>query len=600
MRIRTKHVQIGLLTVLTILILFIPVTQARYSFDGIPFEIAAQGTVNGGIYIDGGHGLGFPPYVQEFDVPEGSVRWARLYVGIWGGTEKYDGWVRADLNGENLGKVVLLGENDENPNIYCAGHGVYWVYYDVTGATTNGKNIATIETSHGEPGNKLDGRVYCAVLATVYEDENAPEISYWIYEGNENLHGSGWSGKEGSTNDGSTVNFNVPLDSTDPNHADLTVVYLTGSKGLPNYLQFNGHQLGTTPQYLLDMGYSEGVTDIANAISGDASTGTGERTSYFDIEFFNVVEHIQADNVLTFLRGRDLNGDGQISDDEGEDYLHPVIASLALEHKTSVSSKPDLTIDVTMDDINLIDGYDIEIPVIVGNPGRLCEEDFKIGLDVDGIRTTTISARMDASGVCRTTVNWHAAAGSHLLEITADPENAVEESDEDNNARVLEVIVKTRPDLTVAIGEPEKLESGNGLVEASSLLFLLAIGRSGKKKATMLLMLMLMSVLLLSVCLCGCIGTRTEIVQTDYLIPVVITNSGEAAACDFDVNLYLNDEKTVSILVKELDGTSSIEEELKIIVTGGEYKLRVTVDEKNRVIESDEVNNANEVIYNFS
>ena len=376
------------------------------------------------------------------------------------------------------------------------------------------------------------------------------------------------------------------------------MVYLTGSKGLPNYLQFNGHQLGTTPQYLLDMGYPDGVTDIANAISGDASTGTGERTSYFDIEFFDVVEHTQADNVLTFLRGRDLNGDGQISDDEGEDYLHPVIASLALEHKTSVSSKPDLTIDVTMDDISLIDGYDIEIPVMIGNPGRLCEEDFKIGLDVDGIRTTTTNARMDASGVCRTTVNWHAAAGPHLLEITADPENAVVESDEDNNARVLEVTVKTRPDLTVTIGEPEKLESGNGLVEASSLLFLLAIGRSKKKKATILLMLM--SVLLLSVCLCGCIETRTEIVQTDYLIPVVITNSGEAAACDFDVNLYLNDEKTVSVQVKELDGTSSIEEELKIMVTGGEYKLRVTVDEKNRVIESDEVNNANEVTYNFS
>lgn len=600
MWIRTKHIQIGLLTVLTILILFIPVTQARYSFDGIPFEIAAQGTVNGGVYIDGGHGLGFPPYVQEFDVPEGSIRWARLYIGIWGGTEKYDGWVQTDLNGKNLGKVALLGENDESPSIYCAGHGVYWVYYDVTGATTNGKNTATIETSHGEPGNKLDGRVYCAVLAAVYEDENAPEISYCIYEGNENLHGSGWSGKEGNTNDESSVNLNVPLDSTNPKHADLTVVYLTSSKGLPNYLQFNGHQLGITPQYLLDMGYPDGVTDIANEVSSDASTGTGERTSYFDIESFDVVEHTQADNVLTFLRGRDLNGDGQISDDEGEDYLHPVIASLALEHKTSVSSKPDLTIGVTMNDISLIDGYDIEIPVMIGNPGELYEDDIKINLNVDGIKTTTTNARMDASGICRTTINWHAAAGPHLLEITADPENAVEESDEDNNACVLEVTVKTRPDLTVAIGEPEKLESGSGLVEASSLLFLLAIGRSGKKKATILLMLMLMSVLLLSVCLCGCIGTRTEITQTDYLIPVVITNSGEAAACDFDVNLYLNDEKTVSVQVKELDGTSSIEEELKIMVTGGEYKLRVTVDEKNRVIESDEVNNANEVTYNFS
>jgi len=599
MRIRIKRDQIGLLIVLIILITFIPVTQARYSFDGIPFEIAAQGTINGGVYVDGGHGLGFSPYVQEFDVIEGSIRWARLYIGIWGGTEKYDGWVKTDLNGKDLGKVLLLGENDENPDIYCAGHGVYWVCYDATNATTNGKNIAKIETSYGEPGNKLDGRVYCAVLAAVCEDEDAPEISYRIYEGNVNLHGKSWAGKESGSIDESSVNFNYPLYSIDPKHADLTVVYLTSSKGLPNYLQFNGHQLGTTPQYLLDMGYADGVTDIANEVSGDASTDTGEKTSYFDIEYFNVAEYAQDDNVLTFLRGRDLNGDGQINEDEGEDYLHPVLASLVLEHRTSAGSKPDFIMDVMMDDINLIDGYDIDIPIVTGNPGGLYEGIISILLDVDGIKTIT-NVMMDASGVCETTINWHADAGPHLLKITADPENAVEELDENNNARLLEVTVKTRPDLTVMIGEPEKLGSGSDLVGASSLLFLMAFGISRKKKTNILLILMLMSVILFPVCLGGCIGTKTEIVQTDYLIPVVITNNGEAAAYDFDVNLYLNDEKTVSIQVKELNGTSSIEEELNIIVTGGEYKLRATVDEKNQVTESDEVNNANEIIFNFS
>nr|WP_269850169.1 hypothetical protein [Methanosarcina horonobensis] len=40
--------------------------------------------------MDGGHGLSFTPYAQKFDVPEGALRWARLYIGVWGGTENYE------------------------------------------------------------------------------------------------------------------------------------------------------------------------------------------------------------------------------------------------------------------------------------------------------------------------------------------------------------------------------------------------------------------------------------------------------------------------------------------------------------------------------
>ena len=40
------------------------------------------------------------------------------------------------------------------------------------------------------------------------------------------------------------------------------MVYLTNSKGLPDYLQFNGNQLGTTPQYLLDMEYQIAIEKL--------------------------------------------------------------------------------------------------------------------------------------------------------------------------------------------------------------------------------------------------------------------------------------------------------------------------------------------------
>jgi len=581
--------------IILLLSMFIPAVQATYSYEGIPFRIASQGTLNGGVYIDGGHGLEFPPYSQEFDVPDGSIRWARLYVGIWGGKEEYEGWVRVDINGKSTDTVQLMGINDESTNVYCSGHGVYWVYYDATDIITNGKNTVMIETSQGEPGNKLDGRVYGAVLAAVYEDENAPEIAYKIYDGNVNLHGGGWTGKQENMNYETSVFFNDTQDQNGLDGADLTVVYLTGSKGLPDFLQFNGNQLGTTPQYLLDMGYHIGVTDIANEVSGDASSGSGNRSSYFDIEFFDVLEYTRADNVLTFLLGRDLDENGEIEEDEGEDYLHPVITSLVVKRKTPANPMPDLSIEVEMDENRLIEEYDVRIPVVMGNPGGLYEGIFKIKLNVDGSEASMTDAYMNASGVSRSTINWHATAGVHLLEIIVDPEDAVQESDENNNIYEAEVYVNTRPDLSVSIGNPVRIETENRPAEASSLLsILLVIGCFRRKKA------FLMAVLLIAVCFSGCAGPGTEHKQMDYHVPLIIKNSGETSAGQFDVNLYLDEERIAALQIHELVGSSSVEEKLMVTVGEGEHILKAIADEKNYVIESDEENNVNEIVYNFT
>ncbi|MCG7847903.1 MAG: DUF3344 domain-containing protein [ANME-2 cluster archaeon] len=581
--------------IILMLFMFIPAVQASYSYDGIPFTIASQGTLNGGVYIDGGHGLEFPPYSQEFDVPDGHIRWARLYVGIWGGKEEYEGWVQVDMNGKSMDKVPLLGINDDSTNVYCSGHGVYWVYYDVTDITINGENTVIIETSQGEPGNKLDGRVYGAVLAAVYEDENAPETSYKIYDGNVNLHGGGWSGKQENMNYETSVFFNNMQNQNSPDRAELTVVYLTGSKGLPDYLQFNGDQLGTTPQYLLDMGYKTGVTDIGNAVSGDASSGSGIRSSYFDIECFDVLEYTQTDNTLTFLLGRDLDGDGEIGENEGEDYLHPVITSLVLKHRTDADPGPDLSIEVEIDENSFIEENDVEIPVVIGNPGGLYEGMFKIRLNVDGSEASTTEVYMDASGVSRSTINWHATAGSHLLEIIVDPENVVQESNENNNVYEAEVDVNTRPDLSISIGKPRKTETENSLAKASSLLLmLLVIGSLRRRKA------FLMAVLLVAACFSGCTGPGTEYQQTNYQVPIVITNSGESPARQFDINLYLDEEKIAALHIQELEGSSSMEEELMVTVDGGEHTLKAIVDGKKYVTESDEENNVDEIVYNFT
>ena len=343
------------------------------------------------------------------------------------------------------------------------------------------------------------------------------------------------------------------------------------------------------------MGFQVGVTDIANEVSGDACSGPGIRSSYFDIECFDVLEYIQTDNVLTFLLGRDLDGDGEIGDNEGEDYLHPVITSLVLKHSTDTNPGPDLSIEVEINENSLIEGNDVEIPVVIGNPGGLHEGMFKIRLNVDGSEASTTDVNMDASGVSRSTINWHATAGSHLLEIIVDPENVVQESNENNNVYEAEVDVNTRPDLSISIGDPRKIETENSLIEASLLLLILpVIGSLRRKKA------LLIAVLLVAACFSGCSGPGTENKQTDYQVPIVIMNSGESPARQFDVNLYLDEEKIAALHIQELDGSSSMEEEMMVTVAGGEHTLKAIVDEKNYVIESDEENNVDEIVFNFT
>ena len=233
----------------------IPLAGADYSYEGIAFALDAQGTLNGELYVDGGHGLGFTPYSQTFNVPDGIVRWARLYVGIWGGTEYYEGWIQPGFNGQTLEKLQLSGINDKNENVYCAGHGVYWVCFDVSSFTKTGENTVEILTSSGEARSKMDGRVYGAVLVAACEDPNAPLISYKLFSGNENLHGKGWNkSSQRNTKDKAELDFDLSLNPGSIEDAELSVVYLTGSKGLPDFLDFNNISLGTSPSYLSDMG----------------------------------------------------------------------------------------------------------------------------------------------------------------------------------------------------------------------------------------------------------------------------------------------------------------------------------------------------------
>ncbi|WP_054865165.1 CARDB domain-containing protein [Methanosarcina barkeri] len=578
------------------LLISIPPTGASYSFEGIPLTPDAQGTFQGEVYIDGGHGLAFPPYSENFSVPDGTVRWARLYIGVWGGTENYEGWVQPKFNGQKLEQLPLAGVNDESKDVYCAGHGVYWVSYDVSNITKNGKNMVNVLTSKGEPGNKLDGRVYGAVLAAACENKKASTVSYQLLSGNVNLHGKGWSGTLANSNDVTNVNFSCGQALSSKDAANLSVVYLTGTKGLPDYLEFNGKMLGTSPKNLSEK-YGENVRDVADEISNDAYGGEGPISRYFDIESFNVLDYLQANNSAAFLRGIDMNGDGEIDEQEGEDYLHPVLAALILTSKDTASVLPDLYPEMNASENELVDGTPAKVSFTINNPGGICDQNCTVSFRVDGNEVSTIPIQMTASGVYSSSISWPAVKGKHLLELSVNPKNSINESNNENNACALNVNVKSKPDLSVSLGDPVKIETKTEAASSSIIcLSFLSILGSRRKKPILLLLLAVFLIMALS----GCVEESHATEKNCYSIPVKIVNNGEASARNFDVNISL-DGKSVTVLnIPELAGQKTIVNDIQVETLSGEHTIKAKVDENNHIIESDDDNNEFEASRNFT
>lgn len=412
-----------------ILILFMYVSPclATYNFEGAPeqdelIEITS-GTVKGGLYIDGGEGLKETPYVQEFNVPGDSIKWARVYVGIWGSTEDKTGTLDLTVNGNDFESVDLEGKADagddegQNPSIYCAGHGVYWVAYDV------GTNISTGPVKvEAKTGGNIDGRVYGIVLAAVYEDKDGEDTKYWIDEGNLNLHGKGWGEDMSSTHDEGYADFSGNIDTDKYKTANLAVVYLCGSPGLKDSLYFNDEQLSD----------GDNKDDIANS------------KSYFDLKFFDVLDFLtEDDNKVKFQR-------------DDEDYVHPVLTALTLGTEEAGSSSDLIVSGLTLP--VLCAGKDNLIKANIKNIGKDSSGGFQAALYADDEVVSTASVSSLASEKNKTVeFNWKPASdGQKSLKVYVDYTNKIKEICEVNNCNipVLAKIIDMNPP-QIEITSPE-------------------------------------------------------------------------------------------------------------------------------------------------
>jgi len=299
---KTQYIVILITVLVAIAALSLP-AMADYDANGYAFPIATanNSTIYGEIYVGGGHGVEgnshLPnTYYQNFNVPSGTVEWARLYVGVWGGKETYDGHFNAIFNGQPLppGDIWLRGVNDNNSNVWCTGHGVYWIYFDVTDNVTAGTiNNAVANTWDTIPVD-FDGRMYGIVLVAAVSNQDGPEVQYWINDGHWNLNSPG--------HNSNTTYFygNVPA-ATDKS-ASLYTVYLTGNIGDADSLSFNNQLVAM------------------DAADGCGEDEWGNSWCYcFDVDCWDVSEHLSSSgNYATYNRG-------------GDPYLHPVVAVLTIK-----------------------------------------------------------------------------------------------------------------------------------------------------------------------------------------------------------------------------------------------------------------------------
>ncbi|NLM30948.1 MAG: DUF3344 domain-containing protein [Methanomicrobiales archaeon] len=597
---------IFLITLILILLCGAP-CSAVYNFGGIPLEITAQGEVPGRMHTYGVYGLDDPPFTLTFEI-DGGVQWARTYVGVWGGTPRYTGWTDLTVNGRALPRIRLYGSDDKSENVYITGYGVYWVAYDTTSLLTSGRNTIIADSSRFEPDNKLDGRIYSVVTLAAVSDASGITTQYWVAEGNQNLHGEGWgTGSHSTTLDECSVTFPAS-DIRGVQAANLTIKLLTSTRGEPSYVQFNSHDLGPDVDY---PGYPAGVKDIADETSFNAGYYNPIKSRYVDIEVFDVLSLLKkGDNVVTFQRGRDLDGDGIISaaanPPEGEHYLHPVLAMLTLERPRAGATGPDLMLD-TIEVKGALAGEEGVITLTIRNLGVLPSVPADVRVRVNGALLEARRVTIDRSGIQQVSIPWNPEKGVYTIQGEVDIPGDLNPL---NNKKEKEVTVGTVPDLAVSIEDPyrpgDAVQQGSATLQvlvigAALALALLLFARRPPGRYQKILPLLLCAMVLVSLLPPAVVPAAAQGTSQVYLLPVTVTNLGGSDASSFILSVYLDGEKVMNKDYPEgLKAGGSERSELPIYASPGSHTVKVVVDEDGLLKDSDRSNNVAEGTYVFS
>ena len=283
----------GTICVLVILVLLtFPLSMVwagAWRGDGTPLTEVASGKFKGDVFVAGGHGYTREdPYNEAYDLPEGLVRFAGLYIPVW----NYDAGDELEpvLNGRSLGKLQGM------PN-YIAAFGVAAYALDVTEyVLMNARNNLEVRCIN------QNGGPYGAYLVVAYENPNRNVVQFWLTEGNWALSPKGQEQTEAVFDAFSGGNDSDRLiDTKMVEKGTLHTLIIAGSEKEKDRLSFNNHLLGV---------------DVARGKSGP----------YIDCDSFDVTGFLEAQrNTIVFERGE-------------EKYLHPMIGLLVINYKPEAAA----------------------------------------------------------------------------------------------------------------------------------------------------------------------------------------------------------------------------------------------------------------------
>jgi len=340
----------------------------------------AHDTVQGEMYVSSTANWPSTYSTNNFYIPNGTVVFARYYVGIWAGQSTHD-TIATTFNGYAL---------PTHPSYYSTEMGATWIPYDITDYVLPGKtNTAIINSSSWG-----DGRQYGSTLVVVLENESKPQIEYWVAEGCDWMHYDGYLGYDVPN---SLTYFNGTVYLADVQNASLYSTHLTGF----NYEDLNG-----------------------NSLPGASASVSGEYFNY--IQWDNLQESLVPENQTVLVsRGSDT-------------YCSVVFNGLEMEYKV-----PDLVL-VNLTPSVVTANTTNTMTATIENRGSKDSQPFNVSLMADG--TVVDSQAVDGltTGSSTTVDLYWTPDGSkdaYSLNVVADPDNLIVESNETNN--VLTVLVGT-------------------------------------------------------------------------------------------------------------------------------------------------------------
>jgi hypothetical protein len=407
-----------LILVLMAFLLTAGICTADNYVGGIPPKTIKEGEVSGGVYFDSYYGAvgqdnNNPITIDKtFTLPEYTdIEWAMLFTSVYCGSmqNNYQGTAKITFNGEDMGSETLNVSFEYKAD---GGDGYAWVndhvvrvtsdylmWYNVTDLIQEGDNTASVytinQTDTGIDPN-FDGRIKLVTLIVAYNDGSGKTVYYWINRGHDvdSYYSDDYLEEDyiGSTAFTAGLPSGVTIQD-----AHLTAVHMASNDG--SYT-FNGNSITNgTPQGSY---CGSNIWDVSTSfVPNGTNTLTYDRTE----NFYKIVLGI-------------LTAEYQEDEDEAEPDL--LVSDIKVKHDYYNGAW-----------VNLSNSVD----VTVANNGAGGAGSFNVALYADGAEVETRSVSGLAAGVSAVvSFDWTPdEVKTYTLNVVADPDNAVAESNETNN-----------------------------------------------------------------------------------------------------------------------------------------------------------------------